>query len=305
MTDSPSLRLAIPDDAARMLHVIRSAFAARRPVDPPAEALSDDVADIRQALDEGRGICAVSGGEIVACLLIAVHGHTATLRRVSVLPEHAGGGIATALVEAAVSVAADLGLTNVELLTRREFPELLAWWQHHGFHLIREADTGFILGRPLPVLLDVPTAHDMQELGRRLARLLTGGDVIIASGDLGAGKTTLAQGIGEGLQVAGPVISPTFVISRVHPSLVDGPAFVHVDAYRLGDSAELADIDLDESLSDAVTMVEWGAGKAEFLSHQRLEITIERGRGGDDRVVLLEGIGPRWAGALEELRRHA
>lgn len=304
MTDSPSLRLAAPDDAARMLHVIRSAFAARRPVDPPADALSDDVADVRRALEEGRGICAEVGGEMVACLLIAVHGGVATLRRVSVLPEHAGGGLATALVEGAISVTADMGLTGVELLTRREFPELLAWWQHHGFHVLRETETGFILGRPLPVLLDVPTASDMHDLGRRLATLLTGGDVIIASGDLGAGKTTLAQGIGEGLRVAGPVISPTFVISRVHASQVGGPAFVHVDAYRLGDAAELADIDLDESLSDAVTMVEWGAGKAEFLSRQRLEVTIERGPGGDDRVVLLEGVGPRWAGALEELRKH-
>lgn len=304
MTDSPSLRLARPDDAARMLQVIRTAFAARRPVDPPADALADGQDDIRRALDQGVGVCAEVGGELVACLLIAVDGDVATLRRVSVLPRYAGGGIATSLVEAAVSVAADMGLTTVELLTRREFPELLAWWQHHGFHILREAGTGFILGRDLPVLLDVPTADSMRELGRRLAGLLTGGDVLIASGELGAGKTTLAQGIGEGLGVSGPVISPTFVISRVHPSLVGGPAFVHVDAYRLGDSAELADIDLDESLSDSVTMVEWGAGKAEFLSHQRLEIAIERGPGGDARVVWLDGVGERWAGALDELRRH-
>ena len=88
----------------------------------------------------------------------------------------------------------------------------------------------------------------------------------------------------------------------MHASLTDGPAFVHVDAYRLGDGAELADIDLDESLADSVTMVEWGAGKAEWLAADRLEITIERGTGGDGRTVLLDGIGPRWAGGLEPLR---
>ena len=63
-----------------------------------------------------------------------------------------------------------------------------------------------------------------------------------------------------GLGVRGEVTSPTFVIARVHPSLTDGPALVHVDAYRLGGLAELDDLDLDTSLDDAVTVVEWGEG---------------------------------------------
>lgn len=302
MNPVPSLRLAQVTDADEMFRVIRTAFAARRPVDPPADALTDSLADITAALRVGHGVCAELDGRIVACLLIATDGEAATLRRVSVLPEFSGGGIATTLVRGAISVASDLGMHRVELLTRREFPELLTWWCEQGFTVDRETEVGAVLTRPLPLSLDVPTATAMQDLGRRLAEILQRGDVLIASGDLGAGKTTLAQGIGEGLRVDGPVISPTFVISRVHRSLSSGPAFVHVDAYRLGDGAELADIDLDESLADSVTMVEWGAGKAEWLSDDRLEIIIDRGIGGDGRTVLLDGIGPRWAGALEPLR---
>ena len=86
------------------------------------------------------------------------------------------------------------------------------------------------------------------------------GDLVILSGDLGAGKTTLTQGIGAGLGVRGEITSPTFVIARVHPSLVGGPPLVHVDAYRLGGIDELDDLDLDTSLDDAVTVVEWGEG---------------------------------------------
>ena len=297
-----SLRLAAEGDATQMLRVIRSAFAARRPVDPPAEALSDTVDDIVVALREGLGVCLEIDGELAACLLIKVTDGVATLRRVSVLPEHSGSGLAHRLVEGAATLAAEEGCHTVELLTRREFPELLTWWQRHGFRVARETEVGYILSRPLPISLRVPTAEAMQELGRRIAGLLRKGDVIIASGDLGAGKTTLAQGIGEGLGVSGQVTSPTFIISRVHESLNAGPAFVHVDAYRLGGGAELADIDLDQSLLDSVTLVEWGEGMAEWLSEDRLEITIERGSADDARTVLLDGVGQRWAGALEPLR---
>ncbi|MFC0040304.1 tRNA (adenosine(37)-N6)-threonylcarbamoyltransferase complex ATPase subunit type 1 TsaE [Actinomadura rayongensis] len=144
----------------------------------------------------------------------------------------------------------------------------------------------------------VPTAADMRAFGIRLAGLLRAGDLLVLTGDLGAGKTTLTQGIGEGLNVRGPITSPTFVIARVHPSLGDGPALVHADAYRLGGVAELDDLDLDASLADAVTVVEWGEGLAEGLAEDRLEVTIERGPAGTDeaRVVRLTGVGERWAG---------
>ena len=141
--------------------------------------------------------------------------------------------------------------------------------------------------------LTLETAEDTWAWGTRLGKLLQAGDLLVLTGDLGAGKTTLTQGIAEGLGVRGPITSPTFVIARVHPSLVGGPALVHVDAYRLGGFAELDDLDLDTSLEDSVTVVEWGHGLAEGLSEEHLEITLT---GTDRRTVAVHGHGPRWTG---------
>ncbi|WP_235738485.1 tRNA (adenosine(37)-N6)-threonylcarbamoyltransferase complex ATPase subunit type 1 TsaE [Nocardioides alcanivorans] len=147
------------------------------------------------------------------------------------------------------------------------------------------------------------TPEEAEDFGKRLAGVLRAGDVIILSGELGAGKTTLTRGLGAGLGVRGDVTSPTFVIARVHPSTGSGPALVHVDAYRLGGIDELDDLDLDTSLNDAVTVVEWGEGIAEALADDRLELRIERALGDDaagsvedddPREVLLRPIGLRW-----------
>ena len=116
---------------------------------------------------------------------------------------------------------------------------------------------------------------------------------MILTGDLGAGKTTLTQGIGEGLGVRGAITSPTFVIARIHPSVSDGPALVHVDAYRLGGIAELDDLDLDTDIDEAVTVVEWGEGLAESLSGDRLELSLKR-TADDERTITLTPVGPRW-----------
>jgi tRNA threonylcarbamoyladenosine biosynthesis protein TsaE len=147
----------------------------------------------------------------------------------------------------------------------------------------------------------VGTAADMQALGRRLAGMLRAGDLVLLAGDLGAGKTTLTQGIGAGLGVRGPITSPTFVIARVHPSLVAGPPLVHVDAYRLAGWDELEDLDLEASLDQAVTVVEWGTGLVEGLADDRLEITIRRAHGADAessevRTVRIRPVGARWTG---------
>ena len=127
-----------------------------------------------------------------------------------------------------------------------------------------------------PVLAEirVPTAAQMRGLGRRLAGLLRPGDLVVLIGALGAGKTTLVQGIGQGLGVRGPVTSPTFVIARVHPPTGAGPALVHADAYRLGSRAEVDDLDLDADLGSSVTVVEWGEGLVEALADSYLEVTI-------------------------------
>jgi tRNA threonylcarbamoyladenosine biosynthesis protein TsaE len=143
-------------------------------------------------------------------------------------------------------------------------------------------------------MITVATAAEMREFGKRLGGQLRAGDLLILSGPLGAGKTTLVQGIAEGLGVRGPITSPTFVIARVHPSLSGGPALVHADAYRLGSVAELDDLDLDADTDSAVTVVEWGTGLAESLADDRLEIAITRPADDFPRQLTLTPIGPRW-----------
>jgi len=169
---------------------------------------------------------------------------------------------------------------------------------------------------------EVPDAAAMEEFGRDLGARLAAGDLLILSGPLGAGKTTLTRGLGAGLGIRGPVQSPTFVLARTHPSLVGGPPLVHVDAYRLG-SAELVE-DLDLDFARSVVVVEWGAGLLDDVSASWLEVEIERPQGAalpdadapdaaspeaaapdadaeflgadEPRVITLRGFGPRWAG---------
>jgi tRNA threonylcarbamoyladenosine biosynthesis protein TsaE len=157
---------------------------------------------------------------------------------------------------------------------------------------------------------DLPDAEATKALGAALAGVLRAGDLVILTGDLGAGKTTLTQGLGAALGVRGQVASPTFIVAREHPPLpredgTRGPALVHVDAYRLGGLGELDALDLDSSLDESVTVVEWGRGLAEALTEDRLEIDLERPRGGDvsadapeagTRHATLRGVGARWAG---------
>ena len=148
------------------------------------------------------------------------------------------------------------------------------------------------------MIVEIRTAQDMRDLGRRLARILKPGDLVVLDGPLGTGKTTLAQGIGAGLGVRGDVTSPTFVIARVHPSLGDGPPLVHADAYRVDGRLEIDDLDLDASVPDSVTIVEWGRGLAEGLAANRLDIEISRAVGSESelREVRITAQGQRWDG---------
>jgi tRNA threonylcarbamoyladenosine biosynthesis protein TsaE len=167
-------------------------------------------------------------------------------------------------------------------------------------------------GPALDESVTVPSAARMRELGARLAGLLRPGDLIVLSGRLGAGKTTLTQGIGAGLGVRGPVTSPTFVIARLHPSLRGGPDLVHADAYRLGSRAELDDLDLDTDVDSSVTVVEWGENLAEGLAPSFLEIAIapapgtgvaDPGPDGEEpRTVRVTGWGDRWQRAAQAAR---
>ncbi|MEE6274399.1 tRNA (adenosine(37)-N6)-threonylcarbamoyltransferase complex ATPase subunit type 1 TsaE [Georgenia sp. MJ206] len=155
--------------------------------------------------------------------------------------------------------------------------------------------------------VDLAGPDETRALGSRLAGVLRAGDLVVLTGDLGAGKTTLTQGIGAGLDVRGQVASPTFIIARTHPPLGTGPALVHVDAYRLASLEEVDALDLDTSLEESVTVVEWGAGLVEGLAQDRLEIDVRRPRGGLDpaaaevadagtRHVVVRPVGPRWEG---------
>ena len=158
-------------------------------------------------------------------------------------------------------------------------------------------------------------ADQTRSLGEDLGRILTAGDLVMLSGGLGAGKTTLTQGIGIGMGVRGRVASPTFIVARVHPSLSGGPDLIHADAYRIKDLSDLETLDLDSSLDEAVTVVEWGEGKTEAMSDQRLSIEVRRASGGqadtdgdiidlehmDDgtRLIVLRAHGHRWDGVLD------
>jgi tRNA threonylcarbamoyladenosine biosynthesis protein TsaE len=118
----------------------------------------------------------------------------------------------------------------------------------------------------------------MEAFGQELGRMLRPGDLVVLTGALGAGKTTLTRGIGAGLGIRGPVQSPTFVLARTHPSLVGGAPLVHVDAYRLGSAAELDDLDIDFERS--VVIVEWGRGMVDAVADEWWEIELEREWGG-------------------------
>ncbi|WP_018154984.1 tRNA (adenosine(37)-N6)-threonylcarbamoyltransferase complex ATPase subunit type 1 TsaE [Demetria terragena] len=166
--------------------------------------------------------------------------------------------------------------------------------------------------RAVEVQWQAATAAATQRIATALGRLLQPGDLLVLTGGLGAGKTTFTQGLAVGLGVRGPITSPTFVVAREHPSEVGGPPLVHVDAYRLGGADELDDLDLDAELGSAVTVVEWGAGLAEALSEDYLEILLDRDDGDAEsvdpgapdetpRTVTARGHGVRWAAAWPQV----
>lgn len=157
-----------------------------------------------------------------------------------------------------------------------------------------------------------------------IGKQLRAGDLLVLDGVLGAGKTTFTQGLGEGLGVRSGVISPTFVLVRIHPHLSGGPQLVHVDAYRLEGMGEIDDLDLESTLDTSVTVVEWGTDRVEHLSENWLSVELQRSIGGalphsgaepgheirpdgvtgpngdsdDDepRTISISAYGPRWDG---------
>ncbi|TCM41910.1 tRNA (adenosine(37)-N6)-threonylcarbamoyltransferase complex ATPase subunit type 1 TsaE [Kribbella sp. VKM Ac-2568] len=288
---------ATAEHVEEIVDVIHHAFSARRVLDPPSTALSENATTVAAAVAAHGGLLVLIDGVPAGAMLFEVDGDVLGLRRVSVNPRFQGRGVASAMVGCAEDTARKRGLRRVRLIARVELPDTVEFWRRRGYSVVDRGGQNLIYAKAMPIELTIPTADDMRAAGEELAGQLRAGDVLVLSGDLGAGKTTFTQGLGAGLKVRGDITSPTFVISRVHPSLAGGPALVHVDAYRLGGIAELDDLDLDASLDDAVTVVEWGHGLAESLAPDRLDIVITRGDDDIDetRDLRITPAGPRWA----------
>lgn len=142
-------------------------------------------------------------------------------------------------------------------------------------------------------------ARDTHAVGAGIAALLRTGDVVVLSGDLGAGKTALAQGIAAGLGVTDRVVSPTFALARRYEGRVP---LHHLDVYRLDRVQEAIDLGLEELLGDGVVVVEWGEGVHELLPADRLDVGLALDDTDENaRVVTLTGHGAGWAARAAEL----
>jgi tRNA threonylcarbamoyladenosine biosynthesis protein TsaE len=293
MSDDTTIETVGGSRAADVFTVVHEAFSNRPDLDPPATALEETVDTIREALDAHGGLLVEHDGSPLGALLFEPKGRLLGLRRVGVLAEVRGYGVAAQMASRAREIAQELGFTGLQLEARVELPATINFWRNLGYVEAERNGNRLTMLRMLPITERLTTAEETRAFGEHLAARLEPGDLVILTGDLGAGKTTLTQGIGEGLGVRGAITSPTFVIARLHPSLSDGPSLLHVDAYRLGGTAELDDLDLDTDIDEAVTVVEWGEGLAESLSGDRLELSLKRADH-DERTIRLTPVGPRW-----------
>jgi len=144
------------------------------------------------------------------------------------------------------------------------------------------------------------SAEQTRRVGMRLGALLQPGDVICLIGDLGAGKTTLVQGLAAGWGSLDPVSSPTFVLVNLYRRLDRGQLF-HLDAYRLSGPAEAADLDLDDILDRGVLVIEWADRIEAALPDERFWITL-RYVDEDQRDLIFSAHGPRYEKMLADFR---
>jgi tRNA threonylcarbamoyladenosine biosynthesis protein TsaE len=287
------------EHAASVAELVHRSFAARPALDPPAPALSEDADSVAAAIAADGGLVAEFEGAVVGALLFDhSRPNLLGLRRVAVDPHHQAHGVASAMVGVAESLAVERGADGVWLRVREELPETVRFWLRRGYDRVGEDGVHTIVAKSLPAVLAIASPDEMHDFAGRLAPLLRAGDLLILTGELGAGKTTLVQGLAAAMGVRGPITSPTFVLSRIHPSLRGGPDLVHVDAYRLSSAAEIDDLDLDATVPNSVTVVEWGHGRSEQLSDSWLEVSIEAEETTDGsepvRHVTVTPHGPRW-----------
>ncbi|MDN5344783.1 MAG: tRNA threonylcarbamoyladenosine biosynthesis protein TsaE [Clostridia bacterium] len=152
------------------------------------------------------------------------------------------------------------------------------------------------------VQIRLQDAGATRELGAALGRLLGPGDVLILRGELGAGKTTLAQGLARGLEVKATVTSPTFTLIQEHQGRLP---FYHIDVYRLEGPAAALELGLDEYFyGQGVTAVEWGERLEGLLPPEYLDVYLAYDPAGG-RLATFAARGPRYHCILEELRQIA
>lgn len=150
-------------------------------------------------------------------------------------------------------------------------------------------------------VLEAPTAEDTRAIGAALAELLQPGDALALTGELGAGKTTLVQGLARGLGFTGPVVSPTFTLVREYPGRL---RVVHVDVYRLDRVQDVIDLGLEEMIDDdGVLVVEWGDAIEELLPAEHLLVELTAPGPDERRRIELAGVGPSWAARWERLEQ--
>jgi tRNA threonylcarbamoyladenosine biosynthesis protein TsaE len=281
-------------DVAEVQALTTRSFTALESMTPPSGALSERPENVAADFaGHGGLLLRDDDGRLRAACRVRRAGLAWVIRRCVVDPSYQRVGLGRVVVSAAHDWALEEGAVRTHIGVRDALRGSRAFWERVGYLPLVGHGFWTELVRPLPVVLHGEAAT--RALGERLSRELRRGDLVVLNGPLGAGKTALTQGIGAGLQVQGPVTSPTFVLARIHR----GPLpLVHVDAYRLRESGssrlELDDLDLDASLEESVTVVEWGEGLVEGLAEARLEIRL--GRPAEDlRTAAVLPVGGRWS----------
>jgi len=152
------------------------------------------------------------------------------------------------------------------------------------------------------VELSAATAEDTRAIGAAIASLLRAGDAIALTGELGAGKTTLVQGVARGLGFGGAVVSPTFTLVREYRA--ERLTVFHADVYRLDRVQDVVDLGLQEMLDDdGVLLIEWGDAVEALLPQDHLVVELTVPGESEERSISIRAVGDAWAPRWERLEQ--